>query len=116
MMAYRMLCAIWYHPYNFKIAKNIHEGVLLLVKLQAYYFVYIFNINLVKIWSLCYTKCFVLEKYIYPLCHAPSLFENQHQHTLSLIKSSTLPLRKMTVSQGVAPCHTNSTLSCPISL
>ena len=30
-----MLCAIWYHLYNFKNAKNTHKGVLLLVKLQA---------------------------------------------------------------------------------
>ena len=30
-----MLCAIWYHLYNFKNAKNIQGGVLLLVKLHA---------------------------------------------------------------------------------
>ena len=30
-----MLCTIWYHLYNFKNVKNIHGGVLLLVKLQA---------------------------------------------------------------------------------
>ena len=30
-----MLCAIWYHLYNSKNVKNIHGGVLLLVKLQA---------------------------------------------------------------------------------
>ena len=29
------LCAIWYHLYNLKNVKNIHGGVLLLVKLQA---------------------------------------------------------------------------------
>ena len=29
-----MLCAIWYHLYNFKNVKNTHGGVLLLVKLQ----------------------------------------------------------------------------------
>ena len=29
-----MHCAIWYHLYNFNV-KNIHGGVLLLVKLQA---------------------------------------------------------------------------------
>ena len=28
-------CAIWYHLYNLKNVKNAHEGVLLLVKLQA---------------------------------------------------------------------------------
>ena len=30
-----MLCAIWYHLYNLKNVKNIHEGFLLLVNLQA---------------------------------------------------------------------------------
>ena len=30
-----VLCAIWYHSYNFKNVKNTHGGVLLLVKLQA---------------------------------------------------------------------------------
>ena len=30
-----MLCAIWYHLHNFKVAKNTHGDVLLLVKLQA---------------------------------------------------------------------------------
>ena len=28
-------CAIWYHLYNLKNVKYTHEGVLLLVKLQA---------------------------------------------------------------------------------
>ena len=28
-------CSIWYHLYNLKNVKNIHGGVLLLVKLQA---------------------------------------------------------------------------------
>ena len=28
-------CAIWYHLYNLKNVKNIHGGVLILVKLQA---------------------------------------------------------------------------------
>ena len=32
---YVMCCAIWHHLYNFKNVKNTHEGVLLLVKLQA---------------------------------------------------------------------------------
>ena len=30
-----MRCTIWYHLYNLKNVKNIHEGVLLLVKLHA---------------------------------------------------------------------------------
>ena len=30
-----MRCAIWYHLYNLKNMKNIHRGVLILVKLQA---------------------------------------------------------------------------------
>ena len=31
-----MRCAIWYHLYNLRNMKNTHEGVLLLVKLQAF--------------------------------------------------------------------------------
>ena len=30
-----MRCAIWYHLYNLKDVKNIHGGVLILVKLQT---------------------------------------------------------------------------------
>ena len=30
-----MLCAIWYQSYNLKSVKNIHRGVLILVKLEA---------------------------------------------------------------------------------
>ena len=30
-----MRCAIWYHLQNLKNMKNTHEGVLILVKLQA---------------------------------------------------------------------------------
>ena len=33
--SYVMLYAIWYHLYNLKNVKSTHEGVLLLVKLQA---------------------------------------------------------------------------------
>ena len=29
---YEMRCAVWYHLYNLKNVKNIHEGVLLKVK------------------------------------------------------------------------------------
>ena len=32
---YVMLCTIWYYSYILKNLKNIHGGVLLLVKLQA---------------------------------------------------------------------------------
>ena len=32
---YVMRCAIWYHLYNMKNAKNTHGGVLILVKFQA---------------------------------------------------------------------------------
>ena len=32
---YVVRCAIWYDLYNFKNVKNIHGGVLILVKLQA---------------------------------------------------------------------------------
>ena len=31
ILIYVMLCAIWYHLYNLKNAKNTHGGVLLLV-------------------------------------------------------------------------------------
>ena len=34
VLKYVMRCAIWYHLHNLKI-KNVHEGVLLLVKFQA---------------------------------------------------------------------------------
>ena len=30
-----MRCAIWYHLHNLKNVKNTHEGVLILVQLQA---------------------------------------------------------------------------------
>ena len=30
-----MRCAIWYHLYNLKNVKNIHGGILILIKLQA---------------------------------------------------------------------------------
>ena len=45
-----------------------------------------------------------------------SLFGTQQQLTHPPAKSSTLPLRKMPVFQGVAPWHTNFILSCIISL
>ena len=31
-----MRCVIWHHFYNLKNVKNIHEGLLLLVQLQAF--------------------------------------------------------------------------------
>ena len=34
-MTWEMLCAIWYHLYNLRNVDNIHDGVLLFVKLQA---------------------------------------------------------------------------------
>ena len=51
-----MRCVIWYHLYNFKKVKQIHGGVLLLVKLQAK------ACNLTKIdtpsWAfLCFLDC-----------------------------------------------------------
>ena len=33
----QMLCAIWYHLFNFKKVKNTHGGMTLLVKLQTYF-------------------------------------------------------------------------------
>ena len=35
IMKYVILCATWYHLYNFKNVKNTHGGVLLLVKMQG---------------------------------------------------------------------------------
>ena len=37
LKVYQMLCAVCYHLYNLKNVKNTHEGVLLSVKLQAYF-------------------------------------------------------------------------------
>ena len=37
-------CTIWYHLYNSKNVKNTHEGVLLLVKLQAWVFFMFFKL------------------------------------------------------------------------
>ena len=45
---------------------------------------------------------------------ASSLFGTQQQLTHPPVKSSTLPLRKMTVFHGVAPRHTNFPSSCVI--
>ena len=47
---------------------------------------------------------------------ASSLFGTQQQLTHPPVKSSTLPLRKMPVFQGVAPWHTFFTSSCVIPL
>ena len=47
---------------------------------------------------------------------ASSLFGTQQQLTHPPVKSSTLPLRKMPVSQGVAPWHTIFNSSCVIPL
>ena len=47
---------------------------------------------------------------------ASSLFGTQQQLTHPPVKSSTLPLRKMPVFQGVAPWHTIFTSSCAIPL
>ena len=47
---------------------------------------------------------------------ASSLFRTQPQLTHLPVKSSTLPLRKMPVLQGVSPWHKNITLSSVIPL
>ena len=47
---------------------------------------------------------------------ASSLFGTQQQLTHPPVKSSTLPLRKMPVFQGVAPRHTTFTSCCIIPL
>ena len=45
---------------------------------------------------------------------ALSFFGTQQQLTHPLVKCSTLPLRKMPVFQGVAPCHTIFISSCVV--
>ena len=58
-----------------------------------------------------------LHLHIQILLHPAScLFGTQQQLTLPPVKSSTLPLRKIPVFQGVAPRHAISTLSCVIPL
>ena len=46
---YLMRCAIWYHLSNFKNVNNTHEGVLILVKLQAE----VCNFTKVTLFHLC---------------------------------------------------------------
>ena len=43
---YGMLCAIWYHLYNFKTVKSTHEGLLLSVKLLAFKAVILLKVTL----------------------------------------------------------------------
>ena len=52
---------------------------------------------------------------LFSLHSASSLFGTQQQLTHPPVNNSTHPLRKMPVFQGVAPWHTNFTLSCVIS-
>ena len=47
---------------------------------------------------------------------ASSLFRTKHHLTHPPVKSSTLPLRKMPIFQGIAQWQTNLTLSCVIPL
>ena len=54
--------------------------------------------------------------YNFLLHSASSLFGTQQQLTHPPVKSSTLPLRKMPVFQGLAPCLTIFTSSCVIPL
>ena len=53
---YEMLCAIWYHLYNFKNVKNTHGGMLILVKLQAKVFKCsnLYYPTVIKITTLCF--------------------------------------------------------------
>ena len=53
---------------------------------------------------------------LFSLYPASSLFGTQQQLTHPPVKSSTLPLSKMTVFQGVVPWHTIFTSSCIIPL
>ena len=43
---YGMLCAIWYHLYNFKTVKSTYEGLLLSVKLLAFKAVILLKVTL----------------------------------------------------------------------
>ena len=42
---YETLCTIWFQLYNLENMKNTHEGVILLVKLQAEATLFIFKYN-----------------------------------------------------------------------
>ena len=70
-----------------------------------------------KTWCLCFPFLFsssVMQSFF--SSPASSLFGTQQQLTHPPVKSSTLPLRKMLIFQGVAPRHTIVTSSCFISL
>ena len=59
--------------------------------------------------------CTLAYNFHFILCH-PSLGLSNSSLTHPLVKSSTLPLRKIPIFQGVAPWHTISTSSCVIPL
>ena len=78
--------------------------------------------NLSYILKVASKKIFILSFAIFFVClvffsfSASFLFGTQQQLTHPPVKSSTLPLRKMPVFQGVAPWHKISTSSCVILL
>ena len=46
-------CAVWYNLYNLNNVKNIHGGVLLLVKLQASGFIHVLpNVESCHVWVI----------------------------------------------------------------
>ena len=74
-------------------------------------------VKLYETWCLYFPFLFsssVLQSFF--LFPASSLFGTQQQLTHPPVKSSTLPLRKMPVFQGVAPWHTIFNSSCVIPL
>ena len=64
IMKYVILCAIWYHLYNFKNVKNTHGGVLLLVKCRVQL------ANLLKVTLL--HGCFARFKNVFIVRMAPN--------------------------------------------
>ena len=87
---YIMRCAIWYHLYNLKNAKNTHGGVLILVKLHGCFSCFLNCTNATKsrnashmqnhstFFEFSWTKPFLKESYAILL----------KLHDLSMIKSS----------------------------
>ena len=70
-------------------------------------------VKLYEKWCLYFPLSALQSFFSFP---ASSLFGTQQQLTHPPVKSSTLPLRKMPVFQGVAPRHTIFTSSCVIPL
>ena len=54
LLTYVMHCSIWYHLYNFKILKNTHGGVLILVKLCRLKPATLIKLTLHRWWFSCF--------------------------------------------------------------